>query len=214
VASLPDHLRSTAVGKKRISKQLLEQHQCRRILLASVRVFARRGYQSATVDQVVSAAGIGVGSFYSLFEGKEDCFLRLLDLIVVEAEERILAAIDPEAPWRDRVVQGLREVLELAAAEPDRAHVAIVEAPTAGPVAEARYAETVARLAAGLREGRSTDAPGEGPTAAFEDAAIAGLAWTLHLRLALGQPVVARELLPEMTDFLVGPYVGAGIAKR
>lgn len=214
MASLPDHLLPGAVGKGPISRDVLEQHQRQRVLAAATGVFARRGYQSTTVDQIVSAARIGVGSFYGLFEGKEDCFLRLHDMIVAEAEERIEAAAAGEDRWADRVTKVLRALLELAAAEPDRARVAIVEAPTAGRAAEARYAETVARLAAGLREGRSGEAPGEGPPQGFEHAAVAGLAWTLHQRLVVGEPLVVAELLPEMADFVVAPYAGTGMFKR
>ena len=135
-------------------------------------------------------------------------------MIVAEAEERVAAAVDGEGAWRDRVVEGLRELLKLAAAEPDRARIVIVEAPRAGPAGEARYAKTVDRLAAWLREGRSEGAGKEGPTPAFEHAAVAGLAWTLHQRLALGRRPRVEELLPEMTDFLVAPYAGGGAAKR
>lgn len=214
MASLPNHLAPGAVGKEPIPKAVLEQYQRRRVLTAATRVFARRGYRSTTVDQIISAAKIGVGSFYGLFEGKEDCFLSLYDLIVAEAGERLEAAAAGADSWEDRVVETLGALLELAAAEPDRARVAIVEAPTAGPAAEARYAETIARLAAGLRGGRSGDAAGEGPPPGFEHAAVAGLAWTLHQRLALGQALVVEELLPEMTGFLVAPYAGSGTARR
>jgi AcrR family transcriptional regulator len=214
VASLPDHLLPGAVGKEPIAKAVLEQHQRRRVLTAATGVFVRRGYQSTTVDQIVSAAKIGVGSFYGLFEGKEDCFLCLYDLIVAEAEEAVGMAVAGENCWEDRVVAALRALLELAAAEPDRARVAIVEAPTAGPAAQARYAETVARLAAGLREGRSGDAAGDGPPAGFEHAAVAGLAWALHQRLTLGAPLSVAELLPEMEDFLLAPYAGTGMFER
>jgi AcrR family transcriptional regulator len=214
VASLPDHLLPGAVGKKPVSRDVLEQHQRRRVLTAATGVFARRGYRSTTVDQIVSAARIGVGSFYAQFEGKEDCFLCLYDLIVAEAEEAVGVAATGEGRWEDRVVEVLRALLKLAAAEPDRARVAIVEAPTAGPAAQARYAKTVARLAAGLREGRSGDAPGEGPPAGFEHAAVGGLAWTLHQRLAVGEPLVVAELLPEMADFVVAPYAGTGMFER
>jgi AcrR family transcriptional regulator len=214
VASLPDHLLPGAVGKEQISRDIREQYQRQRVLTAATGVFARRGYQSTTVDQIVSAAKIGVGSFYGLFEGREDCFLQLYDLIVAEAEEAVAAAAAGKGRWEDRVVEVLRALLELAAAEPDRARVAIVEAPTAGSAAEARYAETVARLAAGLREGRAGDAPGEGPPAGFEHAAVAGLAWTLHQRLAVGEPLVVAELLPEMADFVVAPYARTGMFER
>jgi AcrR family transcriptional regulator len=211
VASLPDHLLPGAVGREPISRDVLEQHQRRRVLTAAAGVFARRGYRSTTVEQIVSSAKIGVGSFYGLFEGKEDCFLCLYDLIVAEAEEVVGVAAAGEGRWEERVVEVLRALLELAAAEPGRARVAIVEAPTAGPAAQARYAETVARLAAGLGEGRSGDASGEGPPAGFEHAAVAGLAWTLHQRLAVGEPLVVAELLPEMADFVVAPFAGTGM---
>ena len=118
MASLPDHLLPGAVGKEPISRDVLEQHQRRRVLAAATGVFARRGYQSTTVDQIVSAAKIGVGSFYGLFEGREDCFLRLYDLIVAEAEEAVGVAAAGEGRWEDRVVGALRALLELAARSP------------------------------------------------------------------------------------------------
>lgn len=211
---LPDHLTATAVGKQRISKDVVAEHQRLRVLTAATEVFARRGYQSTTVDQIVGAARIGVGSFYALFEGKEDCFLRLYDLIVAEAEERIAAAAAGEGPWRDRVMAALRALLELVAAEPDRARVVIVEARTAGAAGEARYEATVARLAAALRGGRTAAAGDVEPQAAFEDAAVAGLAWALHQRLAVGSPVVVGELLPQMADFLVAPYLDSRVPGR
>jgi AcrR family transcriptional regulator len=155
-----------------------------------------------------------VGGFYSLFEGKEDCFLRVYDRIVAEAGQRIGAAAGPDQPWADRVLAGLRALLELVDAEPDRARIAIVEARTAGPAAEARYADTGARLIEVLREGRSVRAGGEQPPAAFEDAAVHGLAWVLHQRLAVeGEHVAADELLPDLAEFLVAPYAGAALPK-
>jgi AcrR family transcriptional regulator len=214
VASLPDQLLPGAVGKEPISRDVLEEHQRRRVLTAATSVFARHGYRSTTVDQIVSAAKIGVGGFYRLFDGKEGCFLCLYDLIVAEGEEAVGGAAAGESHWEDRVVGVLRTLLELAAAEPDRARIAIVEAPTAGPAAQARYAETVARLAAGLREGRSGGAPGAGPPAGFEHAAVAGLAWTLHQRLAVGEPLPVAELLSEMADFVVAPFAGTGMFER
>ena len=195
------------VGKERLSKAVVEKHQRDRVLAAATGVFAGRGYQSTTVDHIVVAARIGVGTFYSLFSGKEDCFLRLYDRIVAEARERLAAAVDREAPWADRMMAGLRELLELVAAEPDRARVVIVEANTAGPAAQRCYAADRRGADAALRE-----APGRRARAArrrlasFEDAAVAGIAWILHQRLAIGDPVVVDELLPEVAGFLIAPY--------
>jgi AcrR family transcriptional regulator len=198
-----------AVGKERLSKAVVEKHQRDRVLAAATGVFAGRGYQSTTVDHIVVAARVGVGTFYALFSSKEDCFLRLYDRIAAEARERVVAAAPIEAPWADRVLAGLGALLELVAAEPDRARIVIVEAPTVGAAAEARYAGTVAQLTAILREGRAVGPSGEGPPASFEDAAVAGLAWILQQRLAERRPVAVEELLPEIAGFVVEPYLGA-----
>ena len=102
---------------------------------------------------------------------------------------------------------GLRELLEQVAAEPDRARIVIVEANTAGPGRRAAL-----RGDGGGARRRSPRRPRGGagrarrPPPSFEDAAVAGLAWILHQRLAVGEPVVVEELLPEMAGFLVAPY--------
>lgn len=199
------------VGKTRLSQKVVEAHQRERVLSAAVGVFAERGYRSTTVDDLVDGAQIGVGSFYSQFGGKEECFLQLYDRIVAEARERIGAAAGEGAPWASRVEAGLRELLSMAAAEPDRARIVIVEAKTAGRAAERRYADTAAELAALIREGRPAGgAAGDGPPPSFEDAAVAGLAWVLHQRLAAGEPIVVERLLPEMETLLVAPYEARG----
>lgn len=195
----------TPVGKERLSKGVLAEHQRDRVLAAAAGVFAARGYQATTVDDLVAAARIGVGSFYALFGGKEDCFLQLYDRVVAEARERVSSALEEETLWTDRAVAALRALLELVAAEPERARVAIVEANTAGLEARRRYAATTADLAAALREGRAAE-PLEQPPASFEDAAVAGIAWVLHQRLTTGEPVVVEDLLPEVESFLIAPY--------
>jgi hypothetical protein len=98
--------------------------------------------------------------------------------------------------------------LELAAEEPHRARVVIVEAQTAGREAEARYADLVDRVSGFLREGRSAGPDGGDLPESFEGTTIAGLAWLLQQRLAAGDPVDPTELLPEMERIAIEPYAG------
>lgn len=56
------------------------QEQTReRLLTAAAKVFARRGYHRATVDEIASEAGFTTGALYSNFAGKEKLFLALAD---------------------------------------------------------------------------------------------------------------------------------------
>src|SRR5437763_16029494 len=60
------------------------------LLTAALRVFARRGYRDAGVDEVAAEAGYSKGALYWHFSGKEELLTALI-------EERI------DAPVRDRV---------------------------------------------------------------------------------------------------------------
>src|SRR2546423_6637715 len=70
------------------------------LLTAALRVFARRGYREAGVDEIAAEAGYSKGALYWHFSSKEELLMALL-------EERI------DAPIRDRVAL-------LASAPPDR----------------------------------------------------------------------------------------------
>lgn len=202
VPSLPDHLISTRVGKERLPKAVLEEHQRNRVLDAATRVFTERGYNSTTVDDLVVAARIGVGSFYALFAGKEECFLILFDRIVGDARERIGAAAPEGGTWDARVSAGLRELLSIVAAEPDRARVVLVEAPTAGPAGQARYDRVKGEIATVLRRGRSADPGGREPPESFEEGTIGGFAWLLGELLSSGDPVDAEALFHDLEPLM------------
>jgi AcrR family transcriptional regulator len=208
VAPLPDHLISTRVGKERLPKAVLEEHQRNRVLDAATHVFAERGYNSTTVDDLVAASRIGVGSFYALFAGKEDCFLILLDRVVEDARERVGSAAPEGAPWAVRASAGLRELLEIVAEEADRARIVLVEAPTAGPAGEARYARVTEEVAAVLREGRSADSGGRGLPESFEEGTIGGFAWLFGELLSSGEQVDADTLFQELESIGIEPYIG------
>ena len=58
------------------------------LLAAAARVFARQGFDGASIDDVAAAAGFTKGAVYSNFKSKEDLFLALMDQRV---EEQIAA---------------------------------------------------------------------------------------------------------------------------
>src|SRR6266566_722862 len=98
-----------------------------RILDAAIRVFAERGFHSATVAEIARAAGVADGTIYLYFKGKDDLLLRLFDEKMTEllAEARNELARERTAPARlSRFIQ-----LHLALVErnPELAAVLIVE---------------------------------------------------------------------------------------
>ena len=49
------------------------------LIEAAAKVFARRGYHRATVDEIASEAGFTIGALYSNFSSKEALFLAIAD---------------------------------------------------------------------------------------------------------------------------------------
>ena len=98
-----------------------------RILDAAIRVFAERGFHTATVAEIARAAGVADGTIYLYFKGKDDLLLRLFDEKMTEllAEARAALAQEPSAPAKLRRFIQLH--LALVERNPDLASVLIVE---------------------------------------------------------------------------------------
>lgn len=208
MATLPPHLLKGPVGRDQVARDVVEAHQRDRILDAATGVFAKRGYPNTTIDHIVAAAKIGVGSFYALFEGKEDCFAQLFDRIVSRGQERIVASMPPEGRWEEQAVAALRTLLDLIREEPHAARIVLVEAQTAGAESLSRYEELLESLTPVLSRARPLSPTGKELPLTFEDATIAGVAWLLHQRLVAGDLEDLDQLLPDLVGILVEPYVG------
>jgi AcrR family transcriptional regulator len=69
----------------------------RRLLDASLAVFAERGFDSANLDQVAAAAGLTKGAIYSNFASKDELFFAMMTDQVLQRVETIRAALSANA---------------------------------------------------------------------------------------------------------------------
>lgn len=70
----------------RVESQALTQA---RLLEAAATVFARRGFEGASVDDIVEEAGLSKGAMYANFASKEALFLALLDRCLDQVEQAL-----------------------------------------------------------------------------------------------------------------------------
>lgn len=211
---LPQHLSRAPVGKEQLPREALAGFQRDRILRAATGVFAKRGYQQTTVDNIVAAAKTSVGAFYQQFEGKEDCFLAVFERIIAGEGERIEAALGSEASWPDRAYSALRELLEAFVDDPLAARIVLIEAQTAGGAATARYNELIDAAVAWLRRGRRLHPAAAQLPESFEQAAVSGTAYFLQQRLLASSRSSVETLLAETSPLVLEPIVGAGEIRR
>ena len=195
-----------SVGRERTPKEVMEDHQRDRVLEAAIATIAKRGYQATTIDHIVSAAKVGVGTFYELFANKEDCFLQAYERIVDTAREQISAAVPIDGTWGERASAALAEMLRLIKAEPMQARVALVEVQTAGDLALARYEEVLDAFVPILRMARDESPVADELPARLEEATVGGLSWFLQQRVAAGDLDAIQ--LEDMLEIVVEPYLG------
>lgn len=64
----------------------------RQLLDAALELFATKGYVNTSIEQICQTAFVGTKAFYELFDGKESCYLALLDDLSQQMTDRVVAA--------------------------------------------------------------------------------------------------------------------------
>lgn len=201
-------------GRHRLSREFVARHQRSRIISALAEETVEKGYRSVTVADIVRRAGIARNTFYENFSSKEDCFLAASDHAVEEALGRVLDAAGRVDSWPARVNAGLAAFLHYVSGEPALARTCIVEALSAGPAAVERYERSVGAFAPLFRMGRKVSPNGEQLPETLEETIVGGIFWILYQRIAMGRVEEIEDLLPELAEFALTPYIGAEAAKR
>jgi AcrR family transcriptional regulator len=90
----------------------------RRLAAAAMELFATKGYEATTVDEIAAAAGVARRTFFRHFRSKEEAIFPDHDDTLVRAEAVLNAAPAHEHPL-DTVCRGITEVMRMYAARPE-----------------------------------------------------------------------------------------------
>jgi AcrR family transcriptional regulator len=206
----------SARGEKAMQRQAVAAQQRQRILDATERLLAERGGAGTTIERIAKAARVSSITFYDHFAAKEGAFVAAFEQAVEEGRARLAREAPAELPWPEQVREGLRALLAMIIANPERARMSLIETQKGGPALLAHYEALLDDAAAKLREGRRLGAAPAGLPEALEETTAAGLAWLLRERLEAdgGEGIEVEEMLPGLLDVALGPYLGAGEARR
>lgn len=75
------------------------------LIVTATSVFAQRGYEAASVEEIAEQAGYSHGAVYSNFAGKSDLFLAVFEEYMAERAQELAttqAGIDDDAPLETR----------------------------------------------------------------------------------------------------------------
>jgi AcrR family transcriptional regulator len=200
-------------GRQQLSREFIAQHQRARIINALALEVSEQGYRAVTVADVVKRAGIARNTFYENFSSKEDCFLAAQKFAMSAALGRVVEAAGEIDSWPYRVEAGLAAFLRFVAEEPALARTCMVDALAAAPTSVRYYEESLQAFVSLFRLGRDVSPHGQELPETLEEALIGGVFWILYQRLLVAEPESIGELLPELVEFTLAPYLGAEVAR-
>lgn len=107
-----------------------------------IELVAEHGYDAVSVVRLTNRARVSKRDFYKLFAGKEECFLAVYDTIVSRSVRGIVAAVEGEEDWRERLRLGFLAFADQITRNPETVRLALVDALTVSAVAVERMQRT------------------------------------------------------------------------
>jgi len=105
----------SAAGSRAAAQRLKMR---RELAAAAMELFATKGYEATTVDEIAAQAGVARRTFFRHFRSKEEAIFPDHDDTLIRAEAVLNAAPAHEHPL-DTVCRGIKEVMKMYAAQPE-----------------------------------------------------------------------------------------------
>jgi AcrR family transcriptional regulator len=179
----------------------------RRLLDAAERVFAKKGYHGAVVDDIIRAADSSKGGFYFHFPNKQAIFLSLLDALVPKLAAAVDRAIAREADPVAQLDAALTTVLETFSRHRRLSKILLIEAVGLGQGFDERLMETRGRFAGMIKS--HLDRVAASGVSNDLDTEIVAWAWFGAINevvvrwLVSGQPERLEDALPTLRTLLL-----------
>lgn len=190
-----------------LPREFVASHKRRRMMDAVAELVAEKGYEATKIADIVRRAAVARKTLYDNFDGKEDLFLSAVDLTFAEmrvAVEEACERTDDSSP-EGAIVAGLEALLEFIADRPAASRMCMLEAISATPSSARLYDTAMRDFVEILRRSvpQDLDLP-----ETIEESLVGGVAWILQLQIRRGEADQAPDLLHELSQFVLSPYLG------
>jgi AcrR family transcriptional regulator len=189
-------------------REPIVEMQRARILHAMTDIVAERGLYGTTIAAVAKQARVSRVTFGELFGSVEEAFVALVEQVTEWPANLIRDAFLDESSWPASVIAGLEALLVFLDSEPSLARVCIVDALAGPPKALEHRAQLLQPLIALVDGVRHTLPPDRRPPAATAEATVVSVAGMLHTRLVSGRVPPFVNLLGELAELVVYPFLG------
>jgi AcrR family transcriptional regulator len=203
-------------GRHGLSPEFVARNQRERLIAGLTEVLYEVGYQKTTVSLIGQRASVSKSDFYKHFESKDDCFYAAYEAAIARVRKQVedACAKHSEDEWALRVRDGIAALLDLFGTDPALASIVLVEGLRAGRGVYDRYQAALESFVPRLRAGVPRTLDGEAVPEAMDEAVVGGIASLLARRVLAGEADRIEELLPQVLEFALTPYLGATEARR
>lgn len=193
-----------------LPREFIALHKQRRIMDALAELSAEQGYEATKISDIVRRAGVARKTLYDNFEGKEEVFLAAFDAARDEVMRRVReSGAEADGDWQETVEAGLAAFLAYVAEQPTLGRLCMIEALSATPATTKRYEDALEVFVEMTRRALPQD---DRLPDTIAETLVGGVAWIVYQQIRRGEAERAEDLLPELTEFMMAPYLGAGLA--
>ncbi len=183
--------------------------QTERLTDAIIELSAKGGYQGVSVAQISSRARVSSATFYTLFNGKEDCLLAAYRSVADRLLEEVRNGTPEGDDWRQVLHGSLHALLSAVRADPDSGRLLFVEAAAGGPLIADERKRVLGQFER-LVQSMFDAMPPSGerldvPAAAFIGALRSIIARRLRTNAADQLPAMADDLIAWLAAYAVPP---------
>jgi AcrR family transcriptional regulator len=212
----PPELARLPPGRHGLPREFVVHNQRERLIAGLAEAIAENGYSGTTIAHITRHAAVSRRTFYEHFSSKDECFVAAYDAVMEQLQERVSAGFESSEDWPHAVRAGIAAMLEFLAAEPHLARLCMVEALVAGPVVVERYDAAIQSFVPYFQSGREGRPPEVlarlSPTT--EEALVGGMVSLISRRIIAGKAEELEELLPDLVEFTLTPYLGSEAAAK
>ena len=210
----PDELAQLPHGRHGLPPEFVEHNQRERLIASFTALVGEVGYSGATITAVTEGAGVASRTFYKYFESIDEVCVAAFEKGVEDLRPLVVAAYRSEAEWPQRIRAVIAAFLSEFAEYPELARLLTAEPFVAGPELARMHKTAIEQLIPYLREGRSLQ-EGREPLPDTAERGILGAVNSMVGRQATaGRGEELEALLPDLTQFVLTPYLGAAEARR
>jgi AcrR family transcriptional regulator len=199
----PTTLRAVRSWEEAIPDQSSDQA----VFEATLLTVGARGYDRATVQEIVERTGVSREQFQRRFGDKEACFAKAYEMAADRLAGDLLEAGRGGASWREGFRAALAELLRTVAEQPLLAKALTIEVRAARGAAWAKHQQVLERLAAAVDAAR--DEPGASPSTSLTAQFVVGaIEESICVEIGAGRAAKVERLLPDLAHLAVLQYFG------